>query len=156
MAEHVYEIGVQKTTGASAGPIVTIVPAALAAGVQPPNIREIGIFNQSGVAAEIGFGYPAAAGTGGASVVSTVQLTAAWQNTGDTTVVSSYTTLQPTAPTAFFRRAELQGAVGAGIIWTWNAGEFILWAGGAVGGAPVLWQISALAVTYDVYVKVTE
>lgn len=155
MADHVYELGVQKTTGASAGPIVSIVPAALAAGVQPACIREIGIFNVSGVAAEVGIGYPAALGTGGASVVSTVQLLTPWLNSGDTTVVSSYTTLQPTAPTAFFRRAELQGAVGAGIIWTWILSEFMMWSGATIN-APVLWQISALAVTYDVYLKVAE
>jgi len=54
MAEHLYEAGVSKTTGAAAAPIAVIVPAALAAGVRTPDIREIGVFNVSGVAAEIG------------------------------------------------------------------------------------------------------
>src|SRR6266568_307947 len=32
MADHIYKLGLQKVTGAAAGPIVTIVPAAIAAG----------------------------------------------------------------------------------------------------------------------------
>jgi len=154
MATHLYEAAVQKVTGAAAGPIVSIVPAAIAAGVQPPEIVEIGIFNVSGVAAELGLGYPAAIGTGAPTGV-TMQLSAPWLNTGDTTLVTSYATTQPTAPTTFMRRFMLQAVVGAGVIFTWPRNEWMLWAGAAIPN-PVLWQISALAVTYDVYVKVVE
>lgn len=156
MSGHLYELGLQKTTAASAGPIGTIIPLALASGVQPADIREIGIFNVSGVAAEIGLGFPAAAGTGGLATGGTVQPNVGWLNAGDTTVALTFTTLQPTAPTNFLRRAQLQAVVGAGIIWTWDSNEFATWQGGTVAGQIVLWQISALAVTYDFYIKVAE
>jgi hypothetical protein len=156
MSGHIYELGQQKTTGASAGPVVTLIPLALTIGVQPAHLLEMGIFNVSGVAAEIGLGTPLAAGTGGQATGATVQPVAGWLNAGDTTVALTFTTLQPTAPANFQRRAELQAVVGAGIIWTWDEGEFPLWQGGAQSGQVVLWQVSSLAVTYDVYVKVSE
>ncbi len=154
MASHLYEGGVTKTTGAAAGPILSIVPAAIAGGVQPPEIVEIGIFNVTGVVAELGIGYPAAAGTGTATETA-VQLSNSWLNSADTELVTSYGTLQPTAPTNYLRRFMLQGVVGAGVIFTWARNEWLLWSGATIN-APVLWQISALAVTYDVYVKVIE
>ena len=155
MAEHLYEIGLPKTTGAAAGIIAAVNPAAIAAGTRMPEIREIGIFNQSGVAAEVGIGYPAAVGTGGASTSGTVQALNPIDAAGHTTVITLYVTLQPTAPTNFMRRAEIQAVVGAGVIFTWQPGEFALWQGAALF-TPVIWQISALAVTYDIYVKVAE
>ena len=63
MADHIYEAALAKTTSTAAAPIAVIVPAALASGVRMPEIREIGVFNQSGVAAEIGIGSPAANGS---------------------------------------------------------------------------------------------
>jgi len=155
MAMDIMEGAVTKTTGAAAGAIISIVPAAIGSGHRMPEIREIGIFNVSGVAAEIGLGIPAALGTGG---VSTNQLVQDINNvgiTGLTNLVTAYVSTQPTAPTTFFRRAELQGVIGAGIIWTWGVGEWPIWSGATVN-APVLWQLSAVAVTYDVYVKVAE
>lgn len=152
---HIYELGLQKTTAASAGPVATIVPLALAAGVQPAYILEMGIFNVSGVAAEIGVGFPAAAGTGGSSAGGTVQPVVPWLNAGDTQVITTFVTLQPTAPVNFLRRAELQAVVGAGIIWTWDRDEFPTWAGATIPQV-VIWQISTLAVTYDFYLKVAE
>lgn len=154
MSDHVYELGLSKTTGAAAGPVVTIVPAALASGVRMPDIREIGIFSVSGVAAEVGLGVPAAAGTG-AVTGGTVQALSALDPAGHTQVAASFATTQPTAPASFFRRAELQAVAGAGAIFTWLPGEFALWAGASVPQV-VVWQVSALAVTYDVYVKVAE
>jgi hypothetical protein len=155
MAEHLYEAAVQKTTGAAAGAIVSILPGTLGAGIRIPEIREIGIYNVSGVAAEFGIGLPAALGTGGVSVTQLVLPLNQIDVAGHTSVVSSYATLQPTVPGAFNRRAELQAVIGAGAIWTWNPGEFALWSGATIN-APVIWQISVLAVTYDVYVKVAE
>lgn len=154
MAEHIYEAGAQRTSGAAAGALASVVPGTLAAGIRMPEIREIGIFNVSGVAAEIGLGYPAALGTGGIATSAVVQGSPVDAG-GHTVLALTYTTLQPTAPAAYMRRAELQGAVGAGIIWVWNPGEFILWSGAAIN-APVIYQISALAVTYDIYCKVAE
>lgn len=153
MAEHLYEVSLPKTTGAAAAPIAVVVPGTLGAGIRMPEIREIGVYNQSGVAAEIGLGVPAAAGvtaTTSALVQALNQIDAA----GHTTLVTVHTT-PATAPTTFYRRGELQAVVGAGAIWTWAPGEFALWSGATIPQV-VLWQISALAVTYDVYLKCAE
>lgn len=150
-----FECASTKTTGAAAAPIASIVPAALGSGNGIPEIREFGIFNVSGVAAEFGIGYPAALGTGGISASVTAQDVENVGRTGGTKLVTLYTTLQPTAPTNFLRRAELQAVVGAGLIWTWGVAEFPIWVGAAIN-APCIWQLSALAVTYDFYIKVWE
>ncbi len=155
MAGNILEAASTKTSSNAAGPIASIVPATLGSGVQVPEIREIGIFNVSGVAGEVGIGFPAALGTGGISASVTVQDISGFGATGNTKLATLYTTLQPTAPTNFFRRFEIQAVVGAGVIFTWQPDEWMLWSGAAIN-APVIWQISALAVTYDVYVKVAE
>jgi hypothetical protein len=155
VSDHIYEAGQTKTTGAAAGPIVTILPGTLGAGIRAPEIREIGVFNVSGVAGEIGTGIPAAAGTGGASASETVQALNQLDPAGHTTLITSFTTLQPTAPGNPYRRAEVQAVVGAGVIWTWAPGEWILWSGATIPQV-VVWQFSSLAVTYDVYIKVAE
>jgi hypothetical protein len=152
--ESIYELGLSKTTSAAAGPIATIIPATIAVGTAPPEIREIGISNVSGVAAEIGLGFPAAAGTG-AVTGGTVQQLTPWESAGHTQLATSFGTTQPTAPGNFTRRFEIQAVVGAGIIWTWAPAEWTLWAGAAIPQV-VIWQLSALAVTYDVYIKVAE
>jgi hypothetical protein len=153
MAEHIYEGALSKATSAAAGFICTVVPGTLGAGIRIPEIREIGIFNATAVATEVGIGIPAAAGATPASAV-TVQPLNQVDPAGHTTIVPSYTTA-PTAPSTFYRRAELQAVTGAGVIFTWLPGEFALWSGAAVNQV-VIWQISASAVTYDVYVKVAE
>jgi hypothetical protein len=61
-----------------------------------------------------------------------------------------------TAPSVFMRRLQLPATIGAGVIWTWAPGEFTVAASITTTTAPVLWQISTAAVTYDVYVKVLE
>ena len=154
MSEHLYEVGFTKTTGAAAAPFGEIIAAAIAAGKRLPEIREIGIFNQSGVAAEIGIGRPAAIGITPATLQTVQALNAVDVIAGNTTVALTWGTA-PTAPTTFTRRAEIQAVVGAGVIFTWGVGEFVMWSASAIGTI-VLWQISALAVTYDVYVKVAE
>ena len=156
MSEHIYEISLQKTTSAAAGPIATVVPAALAAAVSLAEIREIGIYNNDGTnAAEIALGIPAAAGSG-AVTGATVQELAQFNPSGNTQLATSFATTQPTAPTNFYRRAEVQAIAGAGSIWVWGQGEFPLWQGGSAAGQVVIWQLSSLAVTYDVYLKVAE
>ena len=152
MAELIYMLGQQKTTGAAAGPVVTIVPAALAAGISVPELREIRVFNQSGVLAEVGMGIPALAGTG-TITGGTVQPLNQNAPAGHTQVATSFGTTQPTAPAAFYDREELQAVAGAGVIFTFAPGEWPLYQNPSVPQV-VLWQISALAVTYDVTVKV--
>jgi len=153
MAEHIYEAALTKTTTAAAVAIASIVPATLAAGVRQAEVREIGIFISPTTATPVGIGYPAAAGAGTATSV-TVQGSPV-DGAGHTTLVSSYATTQPTAPATYMRRTDLAGTAGSGVIFVWNPGEFILWSGAAIN-APVIFQISAASVTYDIYVKVAE
>lgn len=154
MSEHLYEAGNTLTSGAAAASLFEIIPATLAAGKRPPEIREIGIFNVTGVAAEIGIGRPAAIGiTPG--TVTTVQATDSFDTIAGATTVAATWGTAPTAPTAFMRRFELQAVVGAGVIFTWGQGEFVLWSGATINTV-VIRQLSALAVGYDMYVKVAE
>lgn len=153
MAEHLYEAGLPKTTTTTPAPVAVIVPGTLGAGIRSPEIREIGIFNVTGVAAEVGLGIPAAAGV----TATTSMLVQALNQTdpaGHTTLVTVHTT-PATAPANFYRRGEIQAVVGAGIIWTWAPGEWILWSGATIPQV-VIWQLSALAVGYDCYIKVSE
>jgi hypothetical protein len=156
MAEHLYEVGWTYTSGAAAHAIGEIIPATLATNKRPPEIREIGMFiNTPGAGvAQIGIGQPAAIGiTPG--TLATAQATATYDTiAGNTTVAGSWGTA-PTVPGTFRRRADLQAVAGAGLIWTWNPGEFVLWSGAAINTI-VLWQLSAQVVIYDLYIKVAE
>lgn len=151
MASDIYEAAAAKTTAASAAMIAAIVPATLSATVRMPELREIGVFNQSGVAAEIGLGW----GTSAPSTPSgTVTVANSQTGSGNTTLVPTYSSY-PGAPSTFTRRYDLQAVSGAGVIFTWLPGEWPLWSG-ATYPAFLIWQISTSAVTYDVYVKVAE
>lgn len=157
MAEHLYEASLAKTTSTAAAHIATIVPGTLGAGIRMPEIREIGVFvvtPPSSGGAEIGIGVPAVAGVT-ASTSETVQALNQLDPAGHTSLVTAFSGTQPTAPSNFYRRAELQGIAGAGVIFTWAPGEFMLWSGASVPQV-VVWQLGSLAVTYDVYLKVAE
>jgi hypothetical protein len=154
MAGDIFEAGVTKTTGAAAGMIAAIQAAALSSTVRMPEVREIGIFNQSGVAATVGLVWATSTGTtpsGGVTVANS-------QNggSGNTIVYPTYSTYPTIAGTPVYtRRADIQAVAGAGIIWTWLPGEWPLW-GGSSNYPFMIYQISALAVTFDCYVKVAE
>lgn len=154
MSDHIYELGITVTTSAAAGAICEIIPITLAAGHRMPEVREIGIFNVSGVAAEVGIGQPAAIGVT-PGTIKTVQATNT-QDTiaGATTVAASWGTA-PTAPGTYRRRCEVQAVVGAGVVFVWNQLEFQMWSGAAISTV-ILYQISTAAVTYDLYFKVAE
>lgn len=154
MSDHIYEGGKAFTTGAAAAAFAEVIPATIAAGKRPPEIREIGIFNTTGVACEVGIGRPAAIGVTPATLTTVQAADSIDVILGATTIAGSWGTA-PTVPATFMRRAPLQSVIGAGIIWVWNPLEFVLWSGAAINTL-VLWQISALAVTYDYYVKVAE
>lgn len=156
MSEHLYEVAWTYTSGAAAHAIGEIIPAALATAKRMPEIREIGIFlNTPGAAvAQIGIGQPAAIGVTPATLV-TVQATNTTDTIAGNTVVAGSWATAPTAPTTFRRRADLQAVAGAGVIWTWNPGEFVMWSGATISTV-VPWQLSAQAVTYDLYIKVAE
>ena len=142
-----YEVGLTKTTTAAAGPITTLLTAAGSRAV----IREIGIFATTAVAGEVGIGRPAAVGTGAATGTLGQSLDSA-DVASLTTLVTSFATTQPTAPTNFFRRIQLHAVIGAGIVFVWEPQEFIV----PISANLVIWQISTAIVTYDTYVKWAE
>lgn len=154
MSDHIYKVGWTYTSGAAAHAIGEIIPAALAAGKRPPEIREIGIFNVSGAAAEVGVGRPAAIGVTPATEVTVQALNSMDTIAGNTVVAASWGTA-PTAPSTFMDREPLQSVVGTGVIFPYQPNEFVLWSGAAISTI-VIWQISAVAVTYDCYVKIAE
>ena len=149
----VAEAAVTKTTSGSAASVIcAIQPAALSATVGVPELREIGVFNVSGAACEIGLVWGTTTGTtpsGGVTVVNS-------QNggAGATIVYPTYATY-PTIASTYTRRAPLQAVAGAGIIWTWLPGEWQMW-GGASNYPFVIYQISAVNCVFDVYCKVAE
>lgn len=149
MAEFLYEASLSKTTGAAAGPIAVVVAGA--SPVRLPEIREIGIFATTAVAGLVELGKPAAAGVT-ATTSETVQRMNPMDGTaGVSTLVTVHTT-PATAPANFLRGIQLPATVGAGVVWTWGPGEFVL----PSAGQMAIWQASAAAVTYQVYVKVCE
>ncbi len=141
-----YMAAVQKVTGAAAGPIATLV----AASTSRPDIREIGVFVSSVPASgpTIGIGRPAAVGAG-AATGALGQATEPADPAALCTLAASFATTQPTAPSVPMARLSLPPAIGAGMVWTFDPNTLAV----AQSGNLVLWQFTALAVTYDVYVK---
>jgi hypothetical protein len=143
-----YEIGLSHATpGSAAAPIVTLVTASGSRAV----IREIGIFNVSGVAGEVGIGRPAAAGSGTLTGTLGQALDSA-DTAALTTLVTSFGTSPPTAPTNPMRRVQIPAVIGAGVIFTYEPQEFIV----PISADLVVWQFSTAAVTWDVYFKWAE
>jgi hypothetical protein len=142
-----YEVGLQKTTGAAAGPIVTLVTAAGSRAV----IREIGVFATTAVASDIGLGRPAAVGAGTLTGTLGQSLDSA-DTAAVTELVTSFGTTQPTAPANVFWRIGLPAVAGSGMVFVYEPQEFVL----PVSANLVIWQFSALAVTFDCYVKWAE
>lgn len=147
----VYEASCTTATTAAAQPVATISTAA----GQQVRIREIGIFNQSGVAAGISLGVPAAVGTG-TQAGNLVQPTDPSDVAGVTKLVfgtasalAGWGSSAPTAPTIAFRLFQLPATIGAGIVWVWNDNELVI----PVSKQVVIWQTSTSIVTFDVYVK---
>lgn len=145
----IYEAGVAKTTGAAAGAIATAI-----AGTRRASILELGIFVTTAVAGEVGIGRAANTAVGALTGV-VVQPGDPADEAGTATLTTSFATTQPTAPTNPMRRIQFPATIGAGAIWTWAPGELMIPASSLVNPF-VVWQFSALAVGYDVYVKVLE
>jgi len=143
----VYEAATTKTTGAAAGQILSITT-----GTRRASILELGIFATTAVAGEFGLGRATGTGATPTSVLVQAMDTADEAGTSNLTSYASGVT----APSVFMRRIQLPAVIGAGVIWTWAPGEFTVPASITTTTAPVIWQISTAAVTYDVYVKVLE
>lgn len=135
-----YEIGAQKVTTAAAGLLCQL----RANSTRDLRVFEIGVFNVSGVAGEVGLIRPTAVG---ATFTSTA-VGAALDNASaaGVAVVDTAATTPPTIGTNYMRRAQLPATVGSGLIWTFPLGINV-----PVSSSIALWQLSAAAVTYDVY-----
>jgi hypothetical protein len=143
----IYEAAAQKISAASASQILSVIT-----GSRRASILELGIFAVTAVAGEIGLGR--ATGTGATPTSVLVQAMDTADEAGTSNLTSYATGI--TAPSVFMRRVQLPATIGSGVIWTWAPGDFLVPASTTTVGAPVLWQISTAAVTYDVYVKVLE
>ena len=146
----VYEVGINIAgPAAAAGAIATITTAA----GQQARVREIGITNLTATAVEVGLGIPAAVGVG-ALTGPVFQALDPSDVAGVTTLVNGATnrgfaTSAPTAPTNFYRRFQLAAVIGAGIVWVWADNELVI----PVSKQIVIWQITSVTNTFDVYVK---
>lgn len=135
-----YNIGVQKTTTAAAGLLCQLRSGA----ARDVRVFELGVFAVTAVAGEVGLIRPSAVGaTFTSSAVGAAEDNAAGAGVA---VVDTAATTAPTIGTNYMRRIQLPGSVGAGVIWTFPVGINI-----PTSASLVLWQLSAAAVTYDVY-----
>jgi hypothetical protein len=135
-----YGIGVQKTTGAAAGLLCQLRAGA----ARDVRIWEIGVFSTTAIAGEVGLIRPSVVGaTFTSSAVGAAEDSIAGAGVA---VVDTAATTAPTIGTNYMRRIQLPATIGAGVIWTFPLGINI-----PTSGSMALWQISAAAVTYDVY-----
>lgn len=141
-----YEAAIQKVSGAAAGHLATLLTSSSAR----PDLRELGVFVSSAPATgpTIGLGR----GTGTTSGATTGQLGIAtdFNDLASTcTLVGSWATTQPSVPAGYMRRISLPNAIGAGVIWTWEPQAFNI----PPSSFLTLWQISAVATTFDIYAR---
>ena len=135
-----YNIGVQKTTTAAAGLLCQLRSGS----ARDVRVFEIGVFATTAVAGEVGLIHPTAVGaTFTSSAVGAAEDNAAGAGVA---VVDTAATTAPTIGTNYMRRIQLPGSIGAGVIWTFPVGINV-----PTSGSIALWQLSAAAVTYDVY-----
>jgi hypothetical protein len=135
-----YSIGAQKVTTAAAGMICQLRTPSTA----DARVWELGIFAVTAAAGEVGLIRPTAVG---ATFTSTAVGAPDDSKTGaGAVVVDTAATTAPTIGTNYMRRIQLPATVGAGVIWTFPQGIVV-----PVSSSIALWQISTVAVTYDIY-----
>jgi hypothetical protein len=113
---------VSVATRTSAVPTNVRGPSLYATAVVRPQIREIGVWNTTATACAVAVVRATATGTQGAGLTevctsddsSAIVATAFNTHTGDATVGAA------------IRQASLGAAIGSGVIWTWEPGEFIV------------------------------
>lgn len=141
-----YENCIQKASGAAAGAVVSLRAASASRDVR---VFEIGISVVTAVAGEIGIGRPANSPVATTSTAAGAPLDNV-SGAGASLIDSAWSTA-PTAPTVPWRRFQFPATIGAGVIWTFPNGIVV-----PASGNLVVWQFSALAVTYDVYLSYDE
>lgn len=130
---------ITKTTGAAAAAIATLSTGA----ARDVRIYEVGITASTAVSGEVGLMRPGNTPT----VPTGGQVGSAHDNiagAGAAVTANAWTTA-PTAGTGM-RRMVLPATIGAGVIWTFPDGIVL-----PTSSFFVVWQYSALAVTYSVY-----
>lgn len=145
-----YSIGVSKTAPAS-GSAAAILRAAAADDVQ---IREIGVFNSTGVASSIGLIRTLTAGT--PSTSSLVQGGDPQRPAGTMNVDTAWS-VAPTISVAplYLRKIVLPATIGAGVIWTFGPNE--LWTKNGATTDLALWNFGGgAAAALELYVVVDE
>jgi len=147
-----YTVAFSKTTGAAAGPICDIRPAA----AKDCRVWELAIFAETAVAGTVGLVRSTNAGTtpGG----DTVPQAEDYSNTRACTV-HCYTTYatEPTQASVYLRRAVLAATVGSGVVWTFPEGIVVPTStDSATANGLMLRQLSTAAVTYSVYAVIEE
>lgn len=135
-----YEIGVSKTTTAAAGLLCQLRTGA----ARDVRVFELGIFASTAVSGEVALIRPSAVGATFTSSGVGASLDGA--SSAGVSVVDTAATTAPTIGTNYMRRIVLPGSIGAGVIWTFPTGINV-----PVSSSLAIWQLTALAVTYDVY-----
>lgn len=130
---------ITKTTSTAAAPIATLS----ASSTRDVRVFEVGVSLATAVSGEVGLMRPAntPATPSGGQVGAALDTAYA---AGAAVTANAWVTA-PTVSTAM-RRIVLPGTVGAGVIWTFPNGIVI-----PVSGFLVVWQYTAVAVTYTVY-----
>lgn len=145
-----YELGIRTTvatTGAAAAEL-------RAASGSPVRLREVGITLAAATASSYGIGRPAAIG-----VTPTAPITVLAMNPMDpagTAQTAVAWGTGPTVPAQFPRRITLPATIGAGIIWTWAAEQFIIGPGSAAAAVAsiVIWNLATNSAATDLYFAV--
>lgn len=102
-------------------------------------VREVGLFSNAALTANIGLGKAAAQGTGGTASLGISANGGIATSAGG--VYMAWTTA-PTAPTQFFRRVGLPAAIGNGIIWSFLGDGLLCSASTSL----VLWNIATSSI----------
>lgn len=135
-----YSIGVTKTTGAAAG-LITQLRTGTSRDIR---VFEIGLFVNSGIASTVGLIRPSAVGA--TFISSAVGAAEDSASIAGVSVVDTAATTAPTIGTNYMRRVGLGATVGQGFIWTFPNGINV-----PINSSLALWQLSALAVTFENY-----
>lgn len=97
-------------------------PSLYATTAVRPQIREIGVFNTSSTAMAVAIVRATTTGTQGAGLTEVCT-----SDDSNTAVATGFTTHTADATVgAAVKQASLGAAVGSGVIWTWDPGEFIV------------------------------
>jgi hypothetical protein len=109
-------------TRTSAVPTTLRGPSLYATTAVRPQIREIGVFNTTAVACAVAIVRATATGTQGAGL--TEVCTSDDSNVAIATGFNTHTADATVG--AAVKQASLGAAIGSGVIWTWDPGEFII------------------------------